>query len=96
MCTSLRYCIPTPQITDSEILVRVRAAALNPVDYKHIDSAEVVELVAGLEHSCSILQVSVNQGFVFIVAPLWLLLPRQVSGLSSVSAGKIDSLHEKR
>ncbi|OJJ88682.1 zinc-binding alcohol dehydrogenase family protein [Aspergillus glaucus CBS 516.65] len=49
--------IPTPQITDSEILVRVRAAALNPVDYKNIDFLSPNNSVIGCDYAGEVVKV---------------------------------------
>jgi NADPH:quinone reductase-like Zn-dependent oxidoreductase len=49
--------IPTPQITDSEILVRVRAVALNPVDYKDIDFLSPNNSVIGCDYAGEVVKV---------------------------------------
>ncbi|KAJ6054206.1 uncharacterized protein N7446_010218 [Penicillium canescens] len=49
--------IPTPQITDSEILVRVRAVALNPVDNKNIDFLSPYKSIIGCDYAGEVVKV---------------------------------------
>jgi NADPH:quinone reductase-like Zn-dependent oxidoreductase len=49
--------IPTPQISDSEILVRVRAVALNPVDNKSIDFLSPNKSIIGCDYAGEVVKV---------------------------------------
>jgi NADPH:quinone reductase-like Zn-dependent oxidoreductase len=49
--------ISTPRISDGEILVRVRAVALNPVDYKNIDFLSPNNSVIGCDYAGEVVEV---------------------------------------
>ena len=54
--------IPIPSITDNEILVKVRAVALNPIDYKDIDSFSPRNSVIGCDYAGEVTRVGKNSG----------------------------------
>ncbi|KAJ5510957.1 hypothetical protein LT330_006332 [Penicillium expansum] len=49
--------LPTPQIADSEILVRVQYVALNPIDFKYIDFLAPNKSVIGCDYSGEVAEV---------------------------------------
>lgn len=49
--------LPIPQITDSEILVRVCASALNPIDFKNIDFISPNNSLIGCDYAGEVAQV---------------------------------------
>ncbi|KAK0706005.1 chaperonin 10-like protein [Lasiosphaeria miniovina] len=51
---------PEPTISPDEILVRVRAVALNPTDYKHIDAVSPPGCVIGCDYAGEVAQVGGN------------------------------------
>ncbi|KAL2823277.1 putative zinc-binding dehydrogenase family oxidoreductase [Aspergillus cavernicola] len=52
--------IPTPQITEDEVLVRVRAVAINPIDFKDIDFLSPNNSVTGCDYAGEVTQVGRN------------------------------------
>ncbi|KAL6885427.1 TOXD protein [Trichoderma evansii] len=49
--------VPRPSITDNEILVRVKAVALNPTDYKHIDVLSPRNSIIGCDYAGEVVEV---------------------------------------
>ncbi|GFF54239.1 protein TOXD [Aspergillus lentulus] len=54
--------IPIPEITDDEVLVKVGAVALNPVDFKDIDFISPRNSVAGCDYAGQVTKVGKNSG----------------------------------
>lgn len=52
--------LPTPQIRDGHILVKTKAVALNPTDWKSIDNAECVGLRIGCDFAGVVEEVGQN------------------------------------
>ncbi|CZR68298.1 probable ToxD-like zinc binding oxidoreductase [Phialocephala subalpina] len=52
--------IPLPKISEQEILVKVHAAALNPIDYKSIDLLAPRESVIGCDYAGQVVEVGKN------------------------------------
>ncbi|OLN85241.1 Protein TOXD 3 [Colletotrichum chlorophyti] len=52
--------IPVPPISDDEILVKVRAVALNPTDYKHIDVISPPNSIIGCDYAGEVASVGKN------------------------------------
>lgn len=49
--------VPKPSISENEILVKVRAAALNPTDYKHIDVISPPYSIIGCDFAGEVVEV---------------------------------------
>ncbi|KAL1643592.1 hypothetical protein SLS61_009220 [Didymella pomorum] len=49
--------VPTPEISDDEILVKVRAVALNATDYKHIDGISPPNCIVGCDYAGEVYKV---------------------------------------
>lgn len=54
--------VPTPSISDNEILVKVRAVALNATDYKHIDGISPPHCGVGCDYAGVVHQVGKGAG----------------------------------
>jgi NADPH:quinone reductase-like Zn-dependent oxidoreductase len=54
--------IPIPEITEDEVLVKVCAVALNPVDFKDIDFISPRNTVAGCDYAGQVAKVGKNSG----------------------------------
>ncbi|KAL5592453.1 hypothetical protein FOBRF1_013479 [Fusarium oxysporum] len=52
--------IPEPAISPDEVLVKVRAVALNPTDYKHIDAISPPGCVIGCDYAGEVVKVGSN------------------------------------
>ncbi|KAF5863774.1 hypothetical protein ETB97_009409 [Aspergillus alliaceus] len=52
--------VPTPTISDSEILVHVKAVALNPTDFKHVDLLAHKGAIIGCDFSGTVAKVGSN------------------------------------
>ncbi|KAL2810563.1 chaperonin 10-like protein [Aspergillus granulosus] len=52
--------IPIPEINDDEVLVKVTAVALNPIDYKDIDIVSPWNSVAGCDYAGTVTNVGKN------------------------------------
>jgi NADPH:quinone reductase-like Zn-dependent oxidoreductase len=49
--------VPVPDISDNEILVKVRAAALNATDFKHIDAISPTGCIVGCDYAGEVYKV---------------------------------------
>lgn len=49
--------VPTPEISDNEILVKVRAVALNATDFKHIDGISPPDSIVGCDFAGEVYKV---------------------------------------
>lgn len=49
--------VPKPSITDHEILVKVRAVALNPTDFKHIDIVSPPNSIIGCDYAGEVVEI---------------------------------------
>lgn len=49
--------VPVLQITDTQILVRVRSVALNPIDFKHIDFMAPNKSIIGCDYAGEVVEV---------------------------------------
>ncbi|KAH8430654.1 zinc-binding alcohol dehydrogenase family protein [Aspergillus melleus] len=54
--------VPTPDITDNEVLVKVRAVALNPIDFKDADVLSPRSSILGCDYAGEVAQVGKNSG----------------------------------
>ncbi|KAJ5904858.1 uncharacterized protein N7473_001774 [Penicillium subrubescens] len=52
--------VPIPSITDNEVLVKVRAVALNPIDFKDIDFISPRNFAIGCDYAVT--RVGKNSG----------------------------------
>ncbi|KAI9146722.1 Trans-enoyl reductase FSL5 [Paramyrothecium foliicola] len=52
--------VPEPTISADEILVKVRAVALNPTDFKHIDAISPPGSIIGCDYAGEVVQVGAN------------------------------------
>ncbi|KAH7086719.1 chaperonin 10-like protein [Paraphoma chrysanthemicola] len=52
--------VPIPSISDNEILVKVRAVALNPTDFKHIDVVSPPGSIVGCDYAGEVFKVGNN------------------------------------
>jgi NADPH:quinone reductase-like Zn-dependent oxidoreductase len=49
--------VPVPDISDNDILVKVRAVALNAIDFKHIDAISPTDCIVGYGYAGEVLKV---------------------------------------
>ncbi|OOQ87551.1 toxD-like zinc binding oxidoreductase [Penicillium brasilianum] len=54
--------VPIPNITDNEVLVKVRAVALNPIDFKDIDFFSPRNSAIGCDYAGEVTRVGKNSG----------------------------------
>ncbi|GIK06337.1 hypothetical protein Aspvir_001985 [Aspergillus viridinutans] len=54
--------IPIPEITEDEVLVKVSAVALNPIDFKDVDFISPQNSVAGCDYAGQVAKVGKNSG----------------------------------
>ncbi|KAL4983808.1 GroES-like protein [Aspergillus falconensis] len=54
--------VPIPSITDDEVLVKVRAVALNPIDFKDIDFLSPRNSAIGCDYAGEVARVGKNSG----------------------------------
>ncbi|RAK75337.1 zinc-binding alcohol dehydrogenase family protein [Aspergillus fijiensis CBS 313.89] len=54
--------VPIPSITDDEVLVKVRAVALNPIDFKDIDFISPRNSAIGCDYAGEVARVGKNSG----------------------------------
>jgi NADPH:quinone reductase-like Zn-dependent oxidoreductase len=49
--------VPTPEISDNEILVKVHAVALNATDYNHVDAISPPNCIVGCDYAGEVYKV---------------------------------------
>ncbi|KAF2793796.1 GroES-like protein [Melanomma pulvis-pyrius CBS 109.77] len=59
--------VPIPTISDDEILVKVKAVALNPTDFKHIDAISPPSSIVGCDYAGEVTKVGKNAASVWKV-----------------------------
>lgn len=59
--------VPVPTILDDEILVKVKAVALNPTDFKHIDAISPPDSIVGCDYAGEVTKVGRNAASVWKV-----------------------------
>ncbi|KAK2764292.1 hypothetical protein FQN54_008984 [Arachnomyces sp. PD_36] len=54
--------VPIPEITENEVLVKVRAVALNPIDFKDVDFLSPRDSAIGCDYAGEVTKVGKNSG----------------------------------